>query len=305
MLERLEMLISNPFMLCGGILLGFGMGVLTGLFGAGGGFITTPALNIFLGLPMNMAVGTSSCQILGTSGIAFYHHFDKRMPGIRVALLTGIGIPAGAFLGSSLVSRLVGMGTVTVNGRELSAINFILLVVFAVFLSMVAGWLLFDNFVLRRGKEEDESKHRGYLSYLNIKPTMKFRTIPYESCSVPLLVVLGVLLGFLGGLLGIGGGVIMMPLLFYLVGQETKFAANTSNMLVFATSLFATFSHAASRNIDYVLVAALLVGAFLGTGIGARIQRKIQPRKLRQHFGFVVLGAVGIVMAKLANMILG
>ena len=91
--------IAHWLILTGGVLLGFLLGFMTGLFGAGGGFILTPVLNIFLGLPMNIAVGTSSCQVLGASTFSLCHHFDKRLLGIRVAAFMCLGIPAGSFLG--------------------------------------------------------------------------------------------------------------------------------------------------------------------------------------------------------------
>jgi hypothetical protein len=301
--DAINFFISNCFRFAGGSLLGFVVGVLTGLFGAGGGFIVVPALNIFLGLGMNYAVGTSACQVLGASGMSLWHHLDRRMMGIRVALLTGIGIPLGAFLGTMTVRKFVKMPPLTIAGREIEAVNFILLGIFAVFLSLIATWLFLDNFWLSRHKHDDEVGHKGLLSFVKIPPMVLFRTISSGSFSAPLLTVIGLLIGYLSGLLGIGGGVVMMPLLFYIVGQGTKYAANTSTMLVFISGFFATVSHAMEGNVDYLLVIFLVAGAFFGTRSGAAIQKKISGKSIRKYFAFVVLAAVLMVFYKLYMMI--
>lgn len=300
-LKMFDYFIQNVPLLIEGGALGFCVGILTGLFGAGGGFIITPALNIFLSLPMNVAVGTSACQVLGAAGFSLYHHLDRKLFGIRVALLMAIGIPFGAFLGGGVINRFQSMGDLTVFGTQVKAVNFILLLIFAIFLTVITSWLLFDNFWLRRGKDDDE--HNGFFQKIKIPPLVKFRTIPAGEFSAVILVVLGLIMGFLSGLLGIGGGVIMMPMLFYLVGQETKFAAQTSTMLIFISGFFATITHIIHHNVHYLLVVFLVFGAFFGTRIGAKIQKRTSGKSIRKYFAFVVLGAVIMVWIKLVAMI--
>ena len=123
----LDYLTAHWLILSGGVLLGFLLGFMTGLFGAGGGFILTPVLNIFIGLPMNIAVGTSSCQVLGASTFSLYHHYDRRLLGIRVAAFMGLGIPAGSLLGVYAVGLLTRFPAMTILGRELKTVDFILL----------------------------------------------------------------------------------------------------------------------------------------------------------------------------------
>ncbi|MCF6176068.1 MAG: sulfite exporter TauE/SafE family protein [Victivallaceae bacterium] len=296
-------IVNNWLQLSGGLILGLGVGMLTGIFGAGGGFIITPALNIFLGVPMNIAVGTSSCQVLGASGFAIFHNLDKKMKGIKVALLIGLGIPFGSYLGTLVIDRWKNLEPIVVNGKAVDALNFILLIIFAVFLSLIAGWLLFDNFVLKKGKPDNESNHVGLLSKVSIPPLIICETIPHAPFSIPLLVVIGLFMGFLSGLLGIGGGVIMMPMLFYIIGQETKYAILTSTMLIFISGLFATFFHAMHNNINYTLVATLITGAFFGTKAGVKIHKKISGKSIRQYFAFVVLLAAAMVIYKIVRIL--
>jgi uncharacterized membrane protein YfcA len=284
-----------------GVALGVLAGFLTGLFGAGGGFILTPALNIFLGLPYDIAIGTSSCLVLGSSSLALYHHFDRRMHGVRIAFLTGIGIPFGSFLGVKLVEQVGQLGDLVFMGHTVPARQFLFTLIFSVFLALIASWLLLDNFYLRRGREDDH--HAGYLAWIRLKPLVVCDTIPDGPFSAPVLVALGVLVGFLGGFLGVGGGVIMMPLLFYVVGQETKYAARTSTMLVFLTSLMATVLHASHGNIRYMLFLFLFGGAFGGVRIGVAVQHKLGGKSIRKYFAFVVLAAVVMVLIKLVRII--
>ena len=119
--------------------------------------------------------------------------------------------------------------------------------------------------------------------------------------SIPVLALLGVAVGFLSGLLGIGGGVVLMPALYYLVGQSTKSAIITSAMLVFVSGLCGTILHAFDSNIDYALAAALIFGAFFGARIGCALQAKLNAPSLRKYFAFVVLAAWAMVMWKLAR----
>lgn len=298
-----QYLIDNWCLLTGGVLLGFAVGILTGLFGAGGGFILTPALNIFLRIPMNIAVGTSVLQIFGASGVALYHHFDRKLLGIRVAAVMALGIPFGAFFGNAVIEKFKNSASIVVLGKELKAVDFILLIIFAVFLSLVTFWLFLDNFWRQNGKTEDESLHKGFLASVKIPPMVLFRTISGSEFSAPVLILLGFSMGFLSGLLGIGGGVIMMPILFYLIGQETKIATRTSMMLVFMSGLFASISHAINRNINYILVVFLMSGAFLGTKIGIAIQKKSSGTSIRRYFAFIVLGAVIMIAYKFWAML--
>ncbi len=295
----IDYLLANWSLLTGGVILGAVVGTLTGLFGAGGGFIVTPALNIFLGIEMNFAVGTSACQVLGASAFTLGHQLDKRMLGVRVALFVGLGIPFGSYPGAWIVQQLKGIPPWEIAGRVVDPVNLILLGIFAVFLLGIAAWMLIDSFVLKRR----ESERTGLLRRWRIPPMFKFRTISGSEFSIPVLISLGVAMGFLSGLLGIGGGVVMMPALYYLVGQETKAATLTSTMLIFVSGVFSTLFHAFDHNINYPLAAALVAGAFAGAKLGSRLNRKLEAGSLRKYFAFVVLAAWLMVLLKIISFL--
>ena len=215
----------------------------------------------------------------------------------------GLGIPAGSLLGVYAVGLLTRFPAMTILGRELKTVDFILLGFFAVFLTLISLFLVLDNFYLNKNKTDDESSHKGLLADLAIFPLVKFRTIPHGKFSASLLVLIGFIVGFISGLLGIGGGVIILPVLFYLVGQETKYAALTGTMLILASCLFSTIGHALNNNIDYVLVLILLTGAFFGTKLGADMQKKVSGKSIRKYFAVIVMAASLIVIGKLLKMI--
>ena len=300
----MEYILNNIIPYSEGAILGFAVGILTGLFGAGGGFIITPALNVFLGLPMNLAVGTSACQVLAASGFTFIQNFDKKLPGIKLALSIGTGIPLGVFLGTHLLDKLKLMPEIEFYGKQLEAVDFILLLIFTIMLFFIFSWMIFDTFFLRKHHtEEDELKHKGFLTSIKLPPYIKCDTIPYGQTSAPLLIIIGLFMGFMSGLLGIGGGVIMMPMLYYIIGQQAKYAVRTSVMLILISAAFATISHIIAKNIDYYMVMFLIPGAFLGSRIGITIHKKISSKSLRKYFAFVVLGAAIMVLVKLIMMI--
>ena len=299
----MTLILDNLASIGGAAAIGLIVGVLTGLFGAGGGFIITPALNIFMGLPMNIAVGTSACQVVAASSFSLKHRLNRKLYGIRIALFMSIGIPLGVICGSAMVKKFKSIGTITVNSHQVEAVNFILLVIFAIFLTLIASWLFLDNFHLRKHQGDCEKGHRGLLASWKIKPLFEFRTIPSGPFSIPVMVVLGFVMGFLSGMLGIGGGVIMMPLLFYLVGQETKYATLTSTMLVFVSGLITSIVYARQGDINYILLIGLVPGAYFGSKLGAILNDKVSGKSIRKYFAFVVLAAVIMVSYKLIQML--
>lgn len=296
----IEYILNNNFFIFIGLSIGFTVGILTGLFGAGGGFLITPALNIFLGIPMNLAVGTSSAQVLGASFFSLSQKFDRKRTEFKLILPIALGIPLGSFGGTLVVKNLHAISPFLINGHKIIAADLYLLSFFAIFLLVIAVFMLIDNFVLKRKK----NVHYGLLSNIKIPPMMHFHTVSGGEFSGLLLCFIGLLLGFLSGLLGIGGGVIMFPCLYYLVGQETLAVTKSDLVLIFISGIFSTYFHSQNQNIDYILAMILIFGAFAGTRIGLYLQTKMSPILIRRNFAFIVLAAWLLVIWKLRDMIL-
>jgi len=281
------------------LLLGSAVGVLTGFFGAGGGFILTPALNIFLGLDMTMAVGTSSVQVTAASVFTLQQRLDRRWMGIKVALISAIGIFPGAWLGGKMVEALKTAGALTLpTGRSVPAADTVLLLLFALLLAAIIMGMTWE---LRHRREEGVCRP-GLLHTCKIPPLYDFRTIPAGPFSIPVLIVLGFGMGILSGLLGIGGGVVMLPVLLYLVGQDAKHATLTTTMIVFLSGVGSTAFHLLHGNLAWPLLPELLIGSFLGTHLGVRLQKQAGDRQLRKYFICVVALALLLVGWKLYQL---
>jgi uncharacterized membrane protein YfcA len=114
----------------GALLIGSLVGVLTGMFGVGGGFLITPLLNIVLGIPMPIAVGTSAIQILGVSTNALYERRLGDQPDLKMAVVLFGGNFVGVQLGASLISYLAKLGNVRLNGNSIAIIRHRFLAIF-------------------------------------------------------------------------------------------------------------------------------------------------------------------------------
>jgi uncharacterized membrane protein YfcA len=141
----------------------------------------------------------------------------------------------------------------------------------------------------------------GVFARVRIPPYAQFDTIEGPPLSIPLLAYMALFLGILTGLLGVGGGVILLPVLVYLVGMRTHAAVVTSSLIVLLTSVVAGISHAAAGNVDVPLLMVLLVGSTIGAQGGQVIFERLSGASLRRYFGLVVLGvAVTVVIRLLA-----
>ncbi len=274
----------NAYLLTVSLLLGGGIGVLTGFFGAGGGFILTPALHIFLGMSMPLAVGTGAAQICGTSAITLCQRVDRRSAtGADVALWCAAGIFPGCFLGEKIVRMLARNGAETADR--------VLLAFFCALLFLIGAGMLLE----RTPKGEE----RGWLRNWRIPPLACFKSIPGGAFSVPVLVTLGAAMGVLSGLLGIGGGVVMLPALLYLVGQPGQYATLTTTMLVFLSSAASSVLHFRSGAVDLIVLLPLLAGALIGSRLGVLLQKRCPTGRLKKSFAWVVMAAWLLVTVKL------
>lgn len=291
----------NWYPICCALLLGSGIGLLTGFFGAGGGFILTPALNIFLGLDMTLAVGTSAFQVCGASVFTLWQRLDRRWMGCRVALAAAHGIFPGTWCGSRLITWLRLQGHWNIFGRSVTAADMALLLLFVLLLTGI-GIGMYRELLHNR---PEEMERPGLLQSWQLPPLAMFRTVPAGPFSVPVLAFLGFGMGILSGLLGIGGGVIMLPVLFYLVGQPIEYATLTTTMIVLLSGFGSAFFHGLNGNLAWELLPTLLLGSLGGTLAGVRLLKKNGSRKLRKYFIWVIVAALLLVVWKLFKLFLG
>jgi uncharacterized membrane protein YfcA len=284
--------------LLGGLAISLVAGVLTGLFGVGGGFLITPTLHILLGLPMPLAVGTGTLNIVGTTTSSLWWRRTSNLADLKMAVVLFGGNALGAYLGADTLHRLRQQGDLTLGGGTVAAADLYTLLVYLVVLSAIFAWMFAET---RRSAGQGQTQ--GLFARLRIPPYAAFDSLGGRSLSIPVLSYFGLILGYLTGLLGVGGGVILLPALVYLVGMRTHAAVVTSSVMVWLTSMVAAVSHAAAGNIDLPLLLVLLVGGTLGAQLGQQLCDRLSGARLRRYFCYVVLAVVLLVLAELIGIL--
>ena len=264
------------------ILLGGAVGFLSGMFGVGGGFLTTPLL-IFYGIPPAVAVASSATQITGSSvsgALAYWERgqVDVRMGGVLVA-----GGLVGAGIGQLVFSIL----------QQLGQIDVVISLIYVLFLSVIGGLMLRDALAALKAARTGEappprrSRHLPWVAALPWK--MRFaRSGLYISPLAPLL--LGAMVGVLTVIMGIGGGFIMVPAMVYILGMRAQAVVGTSLFQIIFVTAATTLLHAtASKSVDIVLALLLLLGGVTGAQLGVRAAQKLSPNRLRLALALIVL----------------
>ncbi|GGI82999.1 UPF0721 transmembrane protein [Polymorphobacter multimanifer] len=265
------------------ILLGGGVGFLSGMFGVGGGFLTTPLL-IFYGIPPAVAVASSATQITGSSvsgALAYWQRgqVDLKMGGVLVA-----GGVIGAGLGQIVFTWLQSLGQIDVS------IN----IIYVLFLGVIGALMLKEALgalFAARSPTPGPPRRRGHVPWIAALPgrTRFYKSGLYISPLAPL--ALGVVVGILTVIMGIGGGFIMVPAMLYLLGMSASSVVGTSLFQIIFVTGAATLLHAtSSRSVDIVLALLLLVGGVAGAQVGVRAAQKLSPEKLRLALALLVLG---------------
>jgi uncharacterized membrane protein YfcA len=263
------------------VVLGLGVGYLAGMFGVGGAFILTPLLNAF-GVPLEVAAGTSLAQMVGTSLVSFlrYQSLEQGEPRFDFLMLGGsvIGVDAG----TRTVSVLASAESVTIAGYHVPLIDLVLDPLYIAFLvtAAVTFW--------SRGQEREPRP--GPFARVSVLPV----ELPRVGFSVSALLIpyLGFGLGFLSGLLGVGGGVALMPVLVFGFGFPLRQAAGTGILVLLATSVVGTFSHALSGHVHLGMAMLLLCGSSLSAQLGALAMRRVESWRLGRIFALVVAATI-------------
>ena len=266
----------NAFLLLG---LGGLVGVLSGMFGVGGGFLMTPLL-FFIGIPPAVAVATEANQIVASSFSGVLAHLRRKTVDLRMGTVLLIGGLIGAALGVVVFNYLKSLGQV----------DLLVKLCYVVFLGIIGGMMFFESLRAirntRTGKAPKRKKH-NWVHGLPFK--MRFRTSGlYISVIPPILV--GVVVGILAAIMGVGGGFIMVPAMIYLLGMPTKVVVGTSLFQIIFVTAFTTMLHAPTNyTVDVALAVLLLVGGVIGAQVGTQIGTRMKAEQLRILLALMVL----------------
>lgn len=270
----------NAFLLLG---LGGIVGILSGMFGVGGGFILTPLL-FLIGIPPAVAVATGANQIMAASFSAVLAHFRRKTVDLEMGTVLLIGGLIGAALGVMVFNYLKSLGQV----------DLLVTLCYVVFLGVIGGMMFFESLRAirntRRGVPPKRKKH-GWVHRLPFK--MRFRTSGlYISVIPPLLV--GTSVGVLAAIMGVGGGFIMVPAMIYILGMPTKVVVGTSLFQIIFVTAFTTLLHATTNyTVDIALAVLLLVGGVIGAQFGTSIGTRMKAEQLRILLAIMVLAVCG------------
>ena len=260
------------------ISLGIGIGFISGLFGIGGGFITSPLL-ILVGIPPTVAVGTTTVQVFASTSTGVISHFQKKNIDYQISFTMIAGGIFGTLTGVLLLSSLKNIGLID---NYLNAIYIILLISTAIFILYETAKIN----IIHKNKKFKLHQH-SWIHGLPIK--IKYRKSKlYISVLAPLSI--GYLIGMLTGLTGIGGGFILIPCMIYILGMKTISVIGSSLLNITVVALISLFLQIyINQNIDFVLAIFLIISSSIGAAIASRIIDKFNQENLKVLFGVLLV----------------
>ncbi|PJN94410.1 permease [Amaricoccus sp. HAR-UPW-R2A-40] len=276
------------------LLLGIGgmVGVLSGLFGVGGGFILTPLL-FFLGVPPGVAVASASNQIAGSSFSAFLAHLQKKNVDFRM----GFVLLAGGVVGSLAGVELFGVL------RRSGQFELVVSLLYVLLLGTIGVLMLIESLRALRRRNDPNAlliarKRHTWAHGLPLK--MRFRASQLYVSAIPPFVI-GLLVGVLAAIMGVGGGFIMVPAMIYLIGMPTRIVIGTSVFqFLFVTGFTAVLQAWKNQSVDVVLSVLLLLGGVIGAQIGANLATRLRAEQLRILLALLVIGVGARLALELA-----
>lgn len=284
------------------VVLGLGVGMIGGFFGMGGGWMVTPGLNI-LGFPMAFAIGTDITQMSGPSLVSTLRHARFGNVDYKLGAIMVMGMVSGFECGAQVVMWLERIGKVETYVRS----GYVVLLV-------LIAWLVFTDYARKRRKDREALAsgktvdalstgiewHKA-LHKIKIPPVIYFPKAGIR-CSAWLPISVSFFTGLLAGVLGIGGGLICMPALIYLIGCPTHVAVGTDLFQVAISSLYGAASYSYKGRTELLAAVIMLVGAAVGAQIGSVTTKYVKGYGIRLFFGIAVVGcAVSIVLKLIAS----
>jgi uncharacterized protein len=281
------------------IILGIGVGVIGGFFGMGGAWMVTPGLNI-LGFPMAFAIGTDIAHMAGKSLISTMRHGKFGNVDYRLGFIMLFGTIIGFEIGAQMIMWLERIGSVELVVRWL----YIILLIFITYMVFtdVHKRLSKERAAKAAGKELDAlaTGLEWHKTFHKIKiPPMIHLKVAGIYCSAWLPIAVSFITGWLAGILGIGGGLIRMPSLIYIVGCPTHVAVGTDLFEVMISGLYGAATFTFKGRTELVAAVMMLIGAAIGAQVGTVATKYIKGYGIRIAFGCAVVGCMLSVALKL------
>ncbi|HEX2865880.1 MAG TPA: sulfite exporter TauE/SafE family protein [Ignavibacteriales bacterium] len=233
------------------------------MFGQGGGSVYSPLL-ILLGYLVVISTSTSLVLNLITSVSAGYVFYKNKMIDYKASFMFVPGIVVGAFAGG-VMSKFVNSA--------------VLLWLFVFFLIVLGARMLYSYW--EKGKTEEN-------------PPAKLSTSTYV-----LIISFSMAVGLISGLLGVGGGILIVPFMTYVLRYPTKSAAGSSHLIISFSALAGILGHASSHHLDIPLILVTGIAVLIGGNLGARFSLKVKPRMIKAGLGLLMWALSAQILAKL------
>ena len=264
------------------------VGILSGLFGVGGGFLMTPFL-IFIGVPPTYAVANEANNILATSVSGSTTYWLKNTLDYKMGLMIVAGGAAGTIIGILTFTYFKGIGK----------IDIVISLAYMYVLAIIGTAMLVQGIgEIDRARKKIVLKKKLHSHYWihGLPLRMRFKKSKlYESAFTP--ITIGLIVGFIAAIMGIGGAFILVPAMIYIIGMPTKLIPGTSLFVTIFISAIVTVLHAFNYgSIDLILVSMLILGSIVGVQIGQKIGEFIDSSELKTLLAILLL-AVGIAIA--------
>ena len=264
------------------------VGILSGLFGVGGGFLMTPFL-IFLGVPPTYAVANEANNILATSVSGSTTHYLKNTLDYKMGLMIVVGGSIGTLLGIWTFSYFKGTGK----------IDIVISLAYMYILAIIGTAMLIEGLgEIDKARKKIFTKKKLHVHYWihGLPLRMRFQKSKlYESAFTP--IIIGLIVGFIAAIMGIGGAFILVPAMIYIIGMPTRLIPGTSLFVTIFVSVIVTFLHAFNYgSIDLILVTMLVLGSIVGVQVGQKLGEFIDSAGVKTLLAILLL-VVGIAIA--------
>ncbi|NCO61662.1 MAG: permease [Deltaproteobacteria bacterium CG23_combo_of_CG06-09_8_20_14_all_51_20] len=274
------------------VFLVFGMGgivgILSGIFGVGGGFLMTPLL-IMIGIPPTVAAASDSNQIVGASTSGTLAHYKMGNVDFKMGILLLAGGVIGGTLGVQLIKIM----------RQMGNADFLIKVTYVLMLGFVGTYMFLESLQTLRKKEKSHAAPKKESMYAALVKRLPWQTRFDKSgitLSILMPLVLGSFVGVLAAIMGVGGGFIMVPVMVYLLRMPMHVVVGTSLFQILFTCIDVTIMQSYSNHtVDFVLAVILLLGSTIGAQFGARLSKSLKGDQLKILLASIVL----LVMVKM------
>ncbi len=270
------------------ILLIFGLGgfvgLLSGIFGVGGGFLMTPLLIMF-GIPPTVAAASDSNQIVGASTSGTLAHWRLGNVDFKMGIILLIGGIIGGTLGVQIIKILRAMGNA----------DFLIKITYVIMLGGVGSYMFVDSLKGLKGstattKKEPKTRESTYAKMLKSLPFQTEFEKSGTKISLLLPLIFGVFVGILAAIMGVGGGFIMVPVMVYLLRMPMHVVVGTSLFQILFTCVDVTIMQSYSNHtVDFVLALLLLLGSTIGAQIGTSISKRLKGDQIKILLASLVL----------------